>query len=47
MAHLEVLPKIVDSDVALLVVVKRLEAFDIHVNLVLGEVNGDILGTGS
>ena len=40
--NLEVAAEIVDRDVTLVVAVQTLEALDVHVDFILGEVNGDV-----
>ena len=40
--NLEVAAEIIDRDVTFVVAVQTLEALDVHVDFVLGEVNGDV-----
>lgn len=39
---LKVSPEVVDSDVPFVVAIQILESLDVHVDLVLGEVDGDV-----
>lgn len=42
LTDLKVSPEVVDGDVPLVVAIKILESLDVHVDLVLGEVDGDV-----
>ena len=45
-SYLKVPPEVVDGDVAFVVGVQAAESLDVQVDLVLGEVDGHILGGG-